>query len=860
METQKKYDIFISYRKSDNLRQAQLIRTLLAMEYPNLDVSLDSHNLHGKWFPNLVERIDTCKKFVVLISENSLHYPFHDTIQESMYIELAQCSSDDIVAKVKELNKNNVSIDYFRLEIARMLSKKDVTIVPVLLAKGTELFTLDSLNLPQDLADLKDHQSVSFIDNKINTEEFDTIIPSIKRLLFPNVSDSTSTNAEDTQVNNDQSDDFELKKTLAQLDDYIEYDGFVFGKDYENMGVSLLSANGYSDSKTINIPGGITIDGIDFSVTSIGENAFRYFPLVVVDIPDTVRTIGMGAFSGCEKLRFVKMSKSTITIGAAAFCDCSSLNEITIPETVNTIHQCAFASCSSLQSIIIPEKVEEIEGVAFKGCESLSSITIMGNKTRIAYSAFYGCNNIQSLTIPKRLKKRCFSEVMSCSIVYIDGENKDEQEYLELDSKGILEEIKDAVVSEFKSENEKKEEWTKEEIKLFACMVAIEAVIALIICCVVCYTMISKGNAFFADRDYEMAVTKYSSAVKIPTLSIIDKSEAFYNLAICNEIGFGTIKDYNKSFEYYRKAARRGKVEAKEKIARCYETGELGVEKDINKSIKKYVEISEEHLQYINVGKNKVSIFGGDYTSEAKKIILSSRHKKSKVVSIEDRAFEGSNNLVEIVIPNSVTSIGVESFSNCLSLKSIVIEDGNPVYDSRENCNAIIETKTNTILFGCMSTTIPESITTIGSEAFSGCDSLAFIFIPQSVKTIGDRTFLKCTSLETITIPGNVLTIGVGAFEKCYHLDSVVISEGVESIGDGAFIECFSLSTITIPRSVKYVGDWVFDSCTSLVSIYYNGTQQQWDSITKGNGWDYQVVHCTDGDVEGKYYSETENS
>jgi hypothetical protein len=415
-------------------------------------------------------------------------------------------------------------------------------------------------------------------------------------------------------------------------------------------------------------------------------------------------------------------------------------------------------------------------------------------------------------------------------------------------------------VSEFKSENEKKEEWKKEEIKLFACMVAIEAVIALIICCVVCYTMISKGNAFFADRDYEMAVTKYSSAVKIPTLSIIDKSEAFYNLAICNEIGFGTIKDYNKSFEYYRKAARRGKVEAKEKIARCYETGELGVEKDINKSIKKYVEISEEHLQYINVGKNKVSIFGGDYTSEAKKIILSSRHNKSKVVSIEDRAFEGSNNLVEIVIPNSVTSIGVESFSNCLSLKSIVIEDGNPVYDSRENCNAIIETKTNTILFGCMSTTIPESIMTIGSEAFSGCDSLAVISIPESVKSIGDGAFLNCTSLETITIPGNVLTIGVGAFEKCYHLDSVVISEGVERIGDGAFIECFSLSSITIPRSVKYVGDWVFDSCTSLVSIYYNGTQQQWDSITKGNGWDYQVVHCTDGDVEGKYYSETENS
>lgn len=419
MSQNKKYDIFISYRKSDNLRQAQLIRTLLAIVYPNLDVSLDSHNLHGKWFPNLVERIDTCKKFIVLISENSLHYPFHDTIQESMYIELAQCSSDDIVAKVKELNKNNVSIDYFRLEIARMLSKKDVTIVPVLLAKGTELFTLDSLNLPQDLADLKEHQSVSFIDNKINTEEFDTIIPSIKRLLFPDVSDSTSTNAEDTQVNNNQSDDFELKKTLAQLDDYIEYDGFVFGKDYENMGVSLLGARRYSDAKTINIPGSIIDDDKEFSVTSIGENAFRCFPLVVVDIPDTVRTIGMGAFSGCKELRFVKMSKSTITIGAAAFCNCSSLNEITIPETVNTIHQCAFASCSSLQSIIIPEKVEEIEGDAFNGCTSLITVNIPDSVIYIASGAFAGCTSLKSIALSNNLRRILYFAFAGCSFTSI---------------------------------------------------------------------------------------------------------------------------------------------------------------------------------------------------------------------------------------------------------------------------------------------------------------------------------------------------------------------------------------------------------------------------------------------------------
>ena len=879
MAQEKKYDIFISYRKDDNWHQAQHICTLLANEYPSLNISLDSHNLHGRWFPNLIERIDTCKKFIVLISENSLHYPFQDSIQEKMYRDLAQCSFDEIVTRVKELKKNNVSIDYFRLEIARMLCKQDVTIVPVLLAKGTNLFTIESLKLPDDIVELSDHQSVSFVDNKINTEELPVIIPSIKRLLYPHDADDTggtSVIAEKTHVNARSTDDFDFKKTLAEVEDYVFHNGFYFVKDYENMGLSLTNANAYFDSKTINIPGTVTIDGIDIAVTSIGDAVFsNYDSIVVVDIPDTVRTIGAESFRNCKELRFVKLSKNTTTIGTYAFAGCSLLKEITIPETVKKIRRSAFLDCVSLQSLEIPEKVELIEGCAFKNCESLSHISILGIESLVRPSAFDGCNSIQKLMVSRETRKRCFTDTPLASINYIDGA-EDGDGIDELSSKGIVEVFVDSFKSTFKSEElqELKEiEGSKEGMRLFAIMVAIELLIALIICCVVCSKKISKGDVFFANGSYEKAVRKYSSAVAIPTLSIIDKGDAFYKLAYCSEKGYGTIKDYNQSFKYYQKAANRDNAAAMEKIARCYENGDLGVEIDINKSKKKYIKLSKKHLQFINVGKNKVSVGDGVYNYNAEKIIIPSKYNKSWVVGVEDYAFSNCSNLVEIILPNSITSIGAEAFSDCSSLRdltirnniksigvsafsgcsslnSIVVNEGNPIYDSRGNCNAIIETSTNKLIVGCMNTTIPENVTSIGAEAFSGCDSLKSISIPDGVNSIGNGAFMQCSSLETVAFSGSVVKIGASAFAQCYNLDSVVMSNGIETIESGAFVECFFLSSITIPNSVKYIGDWVFDSCSSLSSIYFRGTKQQWNSVIKGKGWEEHVVHCTDGDVE----------
>ena len=224
----------------------------------------------------------------------------------------------------------------------------------------------------------------------------------------------------------------------------------------------------------------------------------------------------------------------------------------------------------------------------------------------------------------------------------------------------------------------------------------------------------------------------------------------------------------------------------------------------------------------------------------------------NSVTEIGNYVFAYCTSLTSLTIPSSVSKIGESTLIVCTALSSIIVDSENKVYDSRDNCNAIIESATNKLIAGCKATTIPNTVTTIGDHAFHNCSELTSVTIPNSVREIGAYAFYYCRGLTSVTIPNSVAKIGLNAFNNCRGLTSLSIPSSVTEIDLNAFSNCTGLSSIivdsenkvydsrdncnaiiesatnkliagcsttTIPNTVTSIGDAAFEGCTGLTSV-----------------------------------------
>ncbi len=194
-----------------------------------------------------------------------------------------------------------------------------------------------------------------------------------------------------------------------------------------------------------------------------------------------------------------------------------------------------------------------------------------------------------------------------------------------------------------------------------------------------------------------------------------------------------------------------------------------------------------------------------------------------EVTSITERAFEGLTNLTEITIPDSVTSIGDDAFNECSSLTKVnytgTIDDWVQIEFGGAFANPICYAKKLYIDDILVTEANITTATKISDNAFYNCMSLTNITIGSSVNSIDECAFFYCFSLSSVTIGNNVTHIGNYAFDGCYSLSSVTIGSGVTSIGEQSFSGCITLKSVTIPDSVKSIGERAFYYCLDLASV-----------------------------------------
>ena len=243
---------------------------------------------------------------------------------------------------------------------------------------------------------------------------------------------------------------------------------------------------------------------------------------------------------------------------------------------------------------------------------------------------------------------------------------------------------------------------------------------------------------------------------------------------------------------------------------------------------------------YYSLNNNHLEVTGYDKRFEEKAYFISALNYHGieyKTTVIDSHAFSNCKTLTDIDIPKSITHIGEFAFEGCKMLKqiyipssvkyigvlafdsdfltSITVDENNPTYDSREDCNAIIRTKDNCLIKGCCNSTIPKSVKGIGVAAFSTCKELKNIKIPENVLYIEEAAFFECTNLKEIELREGLKKIGPRAFDGCCNLQSIFIPASVMELHEDAFMRCNSLMSISVDKANP-----IFDSrenCNAII-------------------------------------------
>jgi hypothetical protein len=412
--------------------------------------------------------------------------------------------------------------------------------------------------------------------------------------------------------------------------------------------------------------------------------------------------------------------------------------DVTIPSTINelpvtSIGDRAFYNKSSLSSVTIPNSVTNIGAYAFSSCVNLTSVTIPDSVTSIKAYAFSACIRLTGVTIPTSVTSIGEMAFGFCrlSAITVDGLNSF---YSSLD--GVL--------------------FNKSQTTLIQCPGGKAGGYAI-------------PNSVTSIGDWAFSDCPSLTSVTIPNSVTSIGNYAFYGCYSLTSVVIpnGVTSIGNSAF------------------ISCTGLTSVTIPNSVT-SIGAWAFQSCHSLTSVTIGNSVTSIGDGAFLWCGS---LTSVTIPNSVTSIGSSAFYDCTSLTSVTIPNSVVSIGENAFSWCTSLTAITVDALNSVYSSLAG---VLFNESQTTLIQCPggkagSYTIPNSVTSIGNQAFAGCASLTSVTIPNSVTSIGDWAFEVCSSLTSVTIPSSVTTIGSYAFSYCPSLTGAYFQGNAPSLGSSVF-------------------------------------------------------------------------
>ena len=536
---------------------------------------------------------------------------------------------------------------------------------------------------------------------------------------------------------------------------------------------------------------------------------------VSVDVPQTVTTIASDAFTGALNVNYTGSATGS-PWGAKCVNGYVDGNLVYSDSTKTILIGCK----KDATAVTIPNSVTTIDANAFNGCGSLPTITIPDTVTTIGNNAFYNVSNIvyNGSATGSPWGALCVNGYVDGDLIYTDS-------------------TKTNLVSCVKSVT---------DVTIPATVTSIGAN-AFNGCNLLSEIVVPSGVTSIGQYAFANCDNMFECKILATTPPAITNKNVFENSSnVAIEVPQGYIDAYNQDTYWSQLGTRI--TDGKYLIEYTSIDGEIvNPYSSISPGITLLSNTYADGVGYYRMGRNITSLYS---TAFKNCVTLTSIELPNTLTEIGSEAFSGCSGIISLDVPATVTTIGNNAFYGIININYTGSATGSPwgalCVNGYVDGDLIYTDSTKTNLVKCMPTatdvTIPNTVTSIGENAFKSCENLTNIVIPDTVTSLGIqcfyscgnlasavigngvtnipiRAFSFCDSLVSVTLPNTITTIDTSAFSKCTSLASVTLPNGVTYIGSSAFEDCSGLTSVTIPNSVITIKNNAFDDCTGVASI-----------------------------------------